>query len=309
MVNKDSIQLSKLSNNNDPKTIMKEIKFIFKEYYSENGFKKIKNCKKFVDALFTGKYKNYKACNTEYHNLEHTEEAFLATARLIDGFNLTYPNDKISEEMAVLTFKATLFHDCGYIQEKSDPEGTGAKFTSCHVERSIDFVKTHTKEIGLNEEETKIVSELITATDMGEKPELISYTRDSEKYPAFIIATADLIGQMSNRRYLEKLLFLYNEFREAHIFVYTSEFDILKRTSEFYELVKVRLSKSMDSIYNVLDKYFKVRHDIDFNLYIEAIDRNISYVGRMIEDESTNFRSKLKRADWVKDFEPLDVSH
>jgi len=57
----------------------------------------------------------------------------------MDTTSRTYP----SAQLAINLLNAALFHDTGYIQEKSDDEGTGAKYTSIHVKRSIQFLDKH----------------------------------------------------------------------------------------------------------------------------------------------------------------------
>ncbi len=56
-----------------------------------------------------------------------------------------------------------------------------------------------------------------------------------------MLGSADLLGQMSDRAYLEKLLFLYKEFREAGIPGFNTEFDIIRKTVDFYEITVQRL--------------------------------------------------------------------
>jgi len=112
-----------------------------------------------------------------------------------------------------------------------------------------------------------------------------------------ILATADLLGQMSDRAYLEKLLFLYYEFREAGIEGYNTEFDILRKTLDFYEITQTRLETTLKGSYLYAAVHFAVRKEINYNLYMEAIEHHMEYLKRILADESTNFRHKLKRLD------------
>jgi hypothetical protein len=115
-----------------------------------------------------------------------------------------------------------------------------------------------------------------------------------------ILATGDLLGQMSDRAYLEKLLFLYYEFKEAGIEGFNTTFDILRKTLSFYEITKEKLDSDFFSVYDDLVYHFKERYNIPENLYMVAIDNQIKYLVDIIEDESTNFRNKLKRLDLEK---------
>jgi hypothetical protein len=100
---------------------------------------------------------------------------------------------------------------------------------------------------------------------------------------------------MSDRAYLEKLLFLYYEFREAGFEGYETEFDILRKTLVFYESIMHRLNNTLLSSYRYIETHFAVRHGVQENLYLKAINRQMAYLKEIIRDESSNFRAKLKR--------------
>ena len=105
---------------------------------------------------------------------------------------------------------------------------------------------------------------------------------------------------MSDRAYLEKLIFLYYEFREAGIQGFDTEFDILKKTVDFYKMMKKQLVDTYMNTYVDVIYHFERRFRIDHNLYLEAIDNQIAYLHEIIKDESTNFRHKLKRGKWIQ---------
>ena len=102
---------------------------------------------------------------------------------------------------------------------------------------------------------------------------------------------------MADRAYLEKLLFLYYEFREAGIEGYNTEFDILRKTLDFYEITQTRLETTLKGSYLYAAVHFAVRRGINYNLYMEAIERHMNYLKKILSDETTNFRHKLKRLD------------
>jgi hypothetical protein len=94
-----------------------------------------------VVKLFRGEYPGYQKCNTWYHNLKHTTDCLLAMARLIHGGSINGLN--LPERDVALGLIAALFHDTGYIQKSDDLEGTGAKYTIVHVERSVAFMEQY----------------------------------------------------------------------------------------------------------------------------------------------------------------------
>ena len=80
------IELIDIVDSTDPKLVIEEIKNIYYSILSSSNIQIIE--KPFVDIvnLFNGKYKGYKKCMTEYHNLDHTMDTFLAMARLVHGY-------------------------------------------------------------------------------------------------------------------------------------------------------------------------------------------------------------------------------
>jgi len=291
------VQLSQLITDPTPKTIITEVKRIFSYHYSLDHFSKLNGNYLLVKKLFEGKFPGYKACNTEYHDCTHTFDTLLTTARLIDGYNIK--NRPLPVSLATMLLMSALLHDTGYIQEDWDNEGTGGKYTAIHVERSIQFLTRHHHDLGINPDEIKTMSNLILCTDLKVGVETLPFSTPEEHSAGCILGTADLLCQMSDRAYLEKLLFLYYEFREAGIEGYNTEFDILRKTVGFYDFMKKRFADSYLHAYDYALPHFQERYMIDHNLYTEAIDRHIAYLYKIIEDDSTNFRHKLRRGNWV----------
>lgn len=291
----EHMQISRLVNHADPRAILAETKNIFLESYPETAFTRIETAFENILLLFRGEYKNYMACNTEYHDLTHTLDALLACARLMDGRNLS--GDPFSVQLATDLLLATLLHDTGYIQKNDDLTGTGAKYTTSHVERSIEFVKNNITDFGIEPAGIDVVGRLIACTGLRNRWEDFNFSDNDEMIAGTILATADLLGQMSDRAYLEKLLFLYYEFREAGIEGYNTEFDILRKTLDFYEITQTRLETTLKGSYLYAAVHFAVRREINYNLYMEAIEHHMNYLKRILSDESTNFRHKLKRLD------------
>jgi hypothetical protein len=294
-------KLSDVTDSKDPEKVLSEVEKIFLCSYNKNEFDIIESCFKKINELFDGRFPGYRACNTNYHNFTHTMDAFLASARLLDGWNIINADKIINEKTAVNLLLAALFHDVGYIQEESDKEGTGAKYTHIHVMRSIHFLLKEYQAFDISKDQLESISSIIKCTGLTLKMEAIIFTEESEKTAGIILGTSDIMGQMADREYLEKLLFLYYEFREAGIPGYETEFDIIKNTLTFYENIRKRLDEAYESVYRYASDHFKVKYNLDENLYMTAIERNIDYIKKILEDESTNFRQKLKRGLHSKD--------
>ncbi len=296
----DILQLSSLLASQKPAAVAAEVRGIFKCHYSIRRYSGVSRAMQIVRKLFAGKLPGYRACNTEYHNLTHTMDALLASARIVDGFNIK--NKTLPVNIVENLFCAALLHDTGYIQESWDTEGTGAKYTATHVERSVNFLIKNRDLFRLDDESIRVITNTIRCTGLSVDLETIPFASDVEQYAGCILGTADILGQMSDRAYLEKLLFLYYEFREAGISGFNTEFDLLRKTVDFYQITKKRLSESYQNIHIYSQHHFKHRHGIDANLYLEAIERQIAYLEKIIEDDTTNFRHKLKRGAWVHDY-------
>ncbi len=284
-------QLALILDSEKPEAVLNEVQSIFCYSYKVESFEKIENVFNHICALFAGNFKGYKGCNTEYHDLKHTMDAFLATARLIDGKNLS--SAIFSESKAVDLLLAALLHDTGYIQIDSDTAGTGAKYTAVHVKRSIEFTEKNSDILQLSEDQISEISSFIACTGM--KTDYISTLSGEALIGGSILGTADLIGQMSDRAYLEKLLFLYYEFNEAGMEGFDTTFDILRKTLSFFESTMDRLDNTLMKSYELVQNHFRSRYDVDENLYMTAIEKQMNYLKTIINDESTNFRNKLKR--------------
>lgn len=293
-----SAQLSQLVDKSNPRNIMAEIRTLFCHHYGCAGAEKLEQAFYLIEELFSGEYPGYQACNTEYHDLSHTLDATLATCRLLDGANLTGP--ALPQDLARDLILAALFHDCGYIQEEWDQAGTGAKFTTNHVERSVGFVVRERERFSITTEQATLIGRLIRSTGLSVEMNSISFVSPEERMAGAILGTADLLGQMSDRTYLEKLLFLYKEFREARINGFNTEYDIIRKTVDFYEVVKSRLRSQYQDAYRFARQHFRTRYGIDRNLYIVAINRHINYLRKIVQDSESNFRHKLRRADWLE---------
>ena len=287
----DKKQLSYILDHNNLDEIFSETKQIFTYNYPYESFLPIEHIYQIVSSTYNGAFPGYKMCNTEYHNFNHVNQVFLATARIIDGLNIY--EVAFDETKAVNLLIASLLHDIGYIQETNDIEGTGAKYTATHVARGIEFTEKNYEALNLLPENVSAITSLIECTCLS--PDPIDELTGEDLLCGAIIATADIIGQMSDRTYLEKLLFLYYEFLEAGIGGYNTAFDILRKTHMFYQTTKERLNGKLCSFYDLAKYHFKVRYDIDENLYMVAIDNQMDYLYKIIHDTNGNFRNKLHR--------------
>jgi hypothetical protein len=243
--------------------------------------------------LFNGKYPGYRACNTEYHDLHHTIDTFLAMVRLIHGAVLD--GETFTARQILLGLVATLLHDAGYIQEEHDTEGTGSKYTTSHVQRSMDFLERHGSEFGLSYEEIVEGRAIILCTDLAVDISTIEFTSAKGELLGKMLGSADILAQMADRTYLEKLMFLYHEFKEAGIGDYESEVDLLRKTLAFYDFIAWRLKTTLDAIDRFMSLHFTLRWGIKENLYHVAIEKQKKHLRKIMEIPNSDPRNHLKR--------------
>ena len=247
-----------------------------------------------IVALFNGKYPGYRASNTKYHNLEHTCSVTLAVARLIHGLHVQ--GRSFSSHDIKLGLIAALFHDTGLIQTEKEREGTGARFTVGHEERSMRLMAGHLAANGFSKEEISDCGHIIMATIISLPMAEIPFRSDKVRTMGKILGSADLIAQMSDRTYLEKLPLLFQEFKEAGIPGFETPLQLFKNTGEFYHsVVRKRLSEEMADVSSAALFHFRKRWDIDRDLYAESISNNLQYMNKIYRECDNNFDSLLKK--------------
>src|SRR5436190_15211095 len=248
-------------------------------------------------ALFGGRYPGYLGCDTLYHDMRHTLDMTLAMARLIDGHDRNCaPNQRLGSRRAVMGILIALLHDAGYLKRSSEAQvENGAVFTKVHVSRSADFIATYLPKIGFAAE-APLASRLVHFTGYEMDPQDIRVADPRDRMIGCMVGTADLIGQMSDRMYLEKVReFLYDEFvwgriaRERlpdgrEIVRYSSADDLIFKTPGFYEYVaRTRIAKKLDGA----DRYAESHFDGQ-NLYQSEIERNMEFLRESIETADLN---------------------
>ena len=276
-MNKKDIKLYDLVDYQDPNAVFDEIIQIIVLLKSENIIDRFRSVYDDIQKLFQGEYPGYRASNTKYHNLEHTIMVTLATARLTHG--CVEGGIGFKPETILLGLLASLFHDSGLIQTESDRKGTGAKYTIGHEHRSAEFMRKNLSAKKFSKKQMDACEELIACTNLNIAINDISFQSRELKTMGKIVASADLLGQMADRHYLEKLILLFKEFEEAGIPGFDSEGELIEKTEGFYKNVaKKRLTKDLDNIAAYMKHHFKHRWGIGKDLYADSIKNNISYL-------------------------------
>ena len=248
-----------------------------------------------IVKLFSGNYPGYRKCNTRYHNLNHTTDTVLAMARLMHG---AHASDFTLEKRDIgLGLISALMHDVGYIQQSSETRGTGAQFALVHVPRGIAFMRTYMQKNGFTSYDYRKCRAAILCTDLNLQISTIAFESRSNARMGKMLAAADLIGQTADRRYLEKLKFLYQEFKEAGIRGYDTELELFEDSFTFNQRMQGRLANDLDGLDHYFTGHFKSRWGIDKNLYREGIDNNLKYLQFIIKEGNEHFFHSLNRAE------------
>ena len=252
-----------------------------------------------VLRLFGGEYSGYCAIKTLYHDLPHTMDVFLCAVRLTHGVHIS--GSPLSDSEITRIVIAALMHDIGYAQRQGEDTGTGAQYTRDHVARGIEFMRCYLVERCLPITWAASLEPMMLSTNhMGEFDE-INFPDERVRLLGQIVATADLIGQMSDRTYLEKLLYLYLEFKEANLGNYQSMYDLLRKTRNFYELTRhKRLDGELEGMYKKLGFHFKDCFGVERNYYLESVERNMDYLSQASLLAETECLSMLKRGGIVE---------
>ena len=228
-----------------------------------------------------GHYENYQAVDARYHDFEHTLQGTLCFARLLHGRQKANAQPPLTQRMFQLGLVAILMHDTGYLKKRNDNEGTGAKYTVTHVDRSAEFAAALLRQQSFPPEEIKAVQNMIHCTGVDAALSVIPFQSEIEKIAGFALGTSDLLGQMAAEDYVEKLPVLYSEFAEASQFskdkphfiaMFSSAADLMQKTPAFWEkYVQVKLNRDFGGLYRFLNDPYPVGP----NHYVQRIEANI----------------------------------
>ncbi len=253
--------------------------------------------------LFAGRFPGYRACNTRYHDLSHTLETLLAMVRLCHGAHLA--GHRFSREDLFLGVAAALLHDAGYIQKEGDNDGTGAKYTLTHVSLSADFADEYLKAKGDGRLSREKCRAMILATDLALSLGDVIFPDPASRRLGMILATVDLLSQMSSRIYLEKLLFLYRELAEGGVDQFENELDLLVKTRPFYRFIEERLAGPLEGMDRFMRLHFESAFGVDADPYRQYARKNMIYLCSLLECRE-DYRSELRRDGVVSEIRQAD---
>ena len=280
----------------DAECVRREVEAMLREFFPGYEGRLFQRAFEDVEKLFFGNYPGYKASNTKYHDFEHTCSVILADSRLIYG--ALAHGLEFSERDVVKGLLSALFHDVGLIQTVDDGQGTGAKYTVGHEERSIQFMRERLVD-DFPEEDIEDIADCIRCTILAMSPSKVAFRNETMRLMGYFLGSADLLAQIADRYYLEKLLLLFEEFKEAKLPGYNSAYDLLSKTRNFYQdVARKRLDNDFGSVDRYMRDYFRKRWNVDRDLYAEAIRGNLDYLDSILAesgDDLDAFARALRR--------------
>lgn len=233
--------------------------------------------------LYRGQFPGFRACDLNYHDLQHVLDVTLAMARLIEGYEMSHgPDQQLGSHMALIGIACALYHDSGYIRRTRDTKHqNGGAYTKTHVSRGARFMAEYLPTVGLGHI-APVCQRLVHFTGYELNPQEIESDSREERVLGTLLGTADLIAQMADVEYLRKCHdYLYAEFEAGGMagengdysstgIVYQSPQHLLESTPNFIrEAITVRLDGYFNGVYRYAGTYFGGP-----NLYMKAIADN-----------------------------------
>ncbi|MCX5797497.1 MAG: hypothetical protein NTY77_18550 [Elusimicrobia bacterium] len=295
--------LRSLLDTEDPDAVARETEHLLRLISPTLSLAPVKAAFQDIKRLFAGRYPGWRACNTEYHDLHHTTDTLLAMTRLMHGAQVE--GTRFTDADLTMAALSALFHDSGYIQAEDDTEGTGAKYTACHVERSIDFLAEYLRSRGFPDDYPDLSRSLLLCTGLHVDIASVRFAPGNSKLLGQMLGAGDLLGQMSSRTYLEKLLFLYYEFQEGKIPGFVDEFDMLQKTFDFDAETHRRLAQELGGVDRYMRPHFRARWGVDRDLCAAAVAQNLACLRRVIAAGPEQYRDLLRRDGLIEKLERL----
>lgn len=296
----------------DPRVVCKEVCAILDRIYPDCDPGPVVESFDTFGRLYAGTTPGYVGCETWYHDAQHSLDCALVMARLLEGREQrAEAAGRLGQRRAQLGVIAALFHDAGYIRKTTDAEFHGAQFTLFHVSRSADFLAEFLPLVGFMQE-VPLAKQLVHFTGYEIPLNEIDVRQPLDRVLGFMLGSADVLAQMSDRCYLEKCRdFLYAEFEICGLAgtpdsddaapVYTSCEELLCKTPEFIDRIwKERMNGYFEGVY----RYAASEPD-GRNLYLVVIDGHLRRLREVLQTRSIH-EDLRRRAEYV-DAEALCV--
>lgn len=265
-----------------PDEVEEQVHSIYRELFPDGDPVFVSRAFEWASQCFDGRFDEYQAIDARYHDFEHTLQGTLCLARLLHGRHGAGAEPRVDQKWFELTILAILFHDTGYLKKRSDLDGTGAKYNLVHVGRSALFAREFLLKKGFPDGQLAAIADMIRCTGVNVDLNAIPFRSELERICGYALATADLLGQMAARDYVDKLPILFQEFREAASYAgahsarfadYQSPEDLMRQTPLFWEgYVLPKIEKDFRKLYLFLNDPYPDGP----NHYLDRIRQNLA---------------------------------
>ncbi|MBI3480840.1 MAG: hypothetical protein HY016_10885 [Nitrosomonadales bacterium] len=296
-------EINSLFANDDPEEVWVKVSEIVMRINPAYDFSIARTSFNDVVRLFQGNYPGYCPIKTLYHDLRHMLDVLVCAARLMHGVHLS--GTRLSDQEMTAIMIAAMMHDVGYAQQRKEEAGSGAQYTRSRVGRGIKFAQDYIIGKGFPIELATQMEFILRCTDPAVDLSEINFPDERTRLLGQIVGSADLAGQMADRTYLEKLLFLYMEFKEAHFGGYQNVHDLLNKTRYFYVATRRKLDENFAGIYTHLASHFQDLFGVANNYYLESIEKNMAYLTTITALNKAEHRAMLKRGGIVNKAETM----
>lgn len=264
-----------------------EVEAIYQELFADATPEFVSRAFRWAADSFAGACQGYQAIDADYHDFEHTLSGALCLGRLLQGRWRAGAAPTLSRRVFELGILAILLHDTGYLKQAGDNEGTGAKYTAIHVDRSGDFAQELLGRKGYSATDIQAVRNMIHCTGVNVSLADIGFQSEAERVAGYALGTADLLGQVAAPNYVEKLPELFEEFSEAATFTegksgfvgaFKSAEDLMRRTPQFWsQYVLPKIERDFQGLYRFLNRPYPDGQ----NWYMDRAKANIERLRRM----------------------------
>ena len=254
-----------------------------------------------VARAYRGDFPGLLACDTPYHDLRHTLDTALTMARMLDGHEASAqrPTPPLGGELCVVGVLLAMFHDIGFLRHEDERDIAGAQLVQVHELRGIDFTAAFLCRNGL-QQHAGLAPLILSTAFRADLDHLFATRSPTDIALAAMVASADILSQLSDRCYLERCRdFLYREFvvggldritrsDGATSMLYDSAEDLLRKTPWFFEsVIMKRLEHDLQGVYRYLDDHFCGQ-----NPYVRAMFANIAFLKEVVASDDF---SRLRR--------------
>src|SRR5882724_11048844 len=165
----------------DPTAVAKEVQASYLAMFPQGNRLFVPSAFGWAAECFTGRYADFQAVDTDYHDFEHTLQGALCMVKILHGRHNAGANPPLTQRIFELGLLAILLHDTGYLKKRGDMEGTGAKYTATHVSRSTDFAAQFLGEKSYGSEDILAVQNMIRCTGVDATLTVIPFQEELEK--------------------------------------------------------------------------------------------------------------------------------